>query len=162
MKINSYIKTVSTMMMVAMSIVLFVSGSIIYSLRNDVSASPVENAKYSRGKLVYNRFCSFCHGRNLQGQANWRTRKPDGKLPAPPHDETGHTWHHADQTLFDITKYGLVPPNAPENYKTDMPGWKDTLKDEDIWSVINYIKSRWPEEVRQQQKEINRQAIKNR
>lgn len=112
-----------------------------------------------RGELVYNRFCSFCHGKNLEGQANWRKRNPDGKLPAPPHDETGHTWHHADVLLFGIIKQGLVPPYAPPNYKTDMQAWGDTLSDADIYAVIAYIKSRWPEETRKIQDEINNEAL---
>lgn len=146
-----------------MSFVFIVlSGAVFYPAGNNVSAASVGNDQVARGKLVYNRFCSLCHGKNLQGQPDWRIRKPDGKLPAPPHDETGHTWHHPDKMLFDITKYGLVPPNAPENYKTDMPAWEGTLKDEDIWSVIAYIKSRWPEDIREKQKEVNRASLQNR
>jgi len=111
-----------------------------------------------RGERVYQRFCSICHGRHLQGQPNWRKRKPNGKLPAPPHDESGHSWHHPDQVLFDMTKFGMVPPYAPENYRSDMPGWGETLKDEDIWAVIAFIKSRWPQQQRKFQAERNREA----
>lgn len=125
-------------------------------------SSEDETKQIEQGKRVYKQFCSLCHGMKLQGQPNWRERKPDGKLPAPPHDETGHTWHHPDQMLFDITKYGLVPPNAPENYKTDMPAWESTLNDEDIWAVLAYIKSHWSEEIRQKQGEINDISLKNR
>jgi len=115
-----------------------------------------------RGKLIYKRFCSLCHGRKLKGQADWRTRKADGKLPAPPHDESGHTWHHPDSVLFAITKYGLVPPNAPDGYLSDMPAWKDTLKDSDIRAVLVYIKSTWPKDILEQQQEINRLSLINR
>lgn len=112
-----------------------------------------------RGKLVYDRFCLLCHGKNLEGQKDWRIRMSNGKLPAPPHDETGHTWHHADELLFGIIKKGLIPPYAPPNYKTDMPAWEDTLSDNDIIAVIAYIKSRWPEEQRKIQAEINDEAL---
>jgi len=108
-----------------------------------------------RGKKIYMRFCSLCHGRNLEGQPEWHKPKPDGKMPAPPHDETGHTWHHADIVLFNITKYGLIPPHAPEGYQSDMPAWKDTLKDEDIWAVLAFIKSRWPKEHLEFQQKVN-------
>lgn len=108
-----------------------------------------------RGKMLYLRFCSLCHGKNLEGQSNWRIRKSDGKLPAPPHDETGHTWHHTDNILFNITKHGLVPPNAPDGYKSEMPAWKDTLSDSDIWTVLAYIKSRWPKETQDYQQALN-------
>jgi len=121
-------------------------------------ADPKNTKQVQQGEKVYVRFCSLCHGRNLEGQADWRIRKPDGKLPAPPHDENGHTWHHPDQVLFDITKFGLVPPNAPENYQTDMPAWKDTLSDEDIWAVLAYIKSRWPAKTLEIQTDLNEKA----
>jgi mono/diheme cytochrome c family protein len=112
-----------------------------------------------RGKQVYKQSCQSCHGDNLQGQNNWRKRKPDGKLPAPPHDETGHTWHHADTLLFGIIKFGLVPPYAPANYKNDMPSYGSVLDDNDIHAVIAFIKSRWPEETQIIQKEINNEGL---
>lgn len=64
-------------------------------------------------------------------------------MPAPPHDETGHTWHHADSVLFGITKRGLVPPYAPPDYQSDMPGFARRLSDDDIWAVLAFIKSHW-------------------
>lgn len=117
-------------------------------------ADPNNSQQVKRGEKIYQRFCSLCHGRKLEGQPNWHLPKDDGKMPAPPHDETGHTWHHADIVLFNITKYGLVPPHAPEGYQSDMPGWGDTLKDEDIWAVLAFIKSRWPEQHREFQKKV--------
>jgi mono/diheme cytochrome c family protein len=125
-----------------------------------LKADPSDSKQVQRGQLVYRRFCALCHGANLEGQPDWRTRKPDGKLPAPPHDETGHTWHHPDELLFGITKHGLVPPYAPTDYKSDMPAWGGTLKDEDIWAVLAYIKSRWPAEIRERQAQINREALR--
>lgn len=126
--------------------------------RAQQQADPTNVTQVKRGQLVYKRFCSFCHGDKLQGQPDWRTRKANGKLPAPPHDETGHTWHHSDALLFGITKYGLVPPFAPADYESDMPAWESTLKDDDIWAVLAYIKSRWPADTRKIQEEINRDA----
>jgi len=123
-------------------------------------ANPNNLQQVSHGKKVYMRFCSLCHGKNLQGQKNWRIRKSNGKLPAPPHDETGHTWHHDDELLFGITKYGLVPPYGPKDYLSDMPAWEGTLKDEDIWAVLAFIKSRWPAETQKIQHEINMGTIK--
>lgn len=120
-----------------------------------VGANPRDTQQLERGPMIYKKFCAVCHGENLEGQADWRKRKPDGKLPAPPHDETGHTWHHPDDVLFGITKHGLVPPNAPANYESDMPAWGNTLKDSDIWAVLAYIKSRWPTKTQEMQTEIN-------
>jgi len=124
-----------------------------------VYADDTVNNQIKRGGLVYKRFCSLCHSVNLEGQKDWRKRKANGKLPAPPHDETGHTWHHADELLFGIIKKGMVPPYAPENYKTDMPAWGDTLSDADIHAVIAFIKSRWPAETKKIQADINTEAL---
>jgi len=110
----------------------FVTNKLLYILCNSlltvmiaasfsVQAGNTENNQIQRGGLVYKRFCSLCHGVNLKGQKNWRIRKDNGKLPAPPHDETGHTWHHADDLLFGIIKKGLVPPYAPKTTKPICP-----------------------------------------
>ena len=116
------------------------------------SVLPMET-KAASGEVIYKQYCANCHGENLEGQPNWKVRNEHGRLPAPPHDETGHTWHHADQLLFELTKFGMVPPNVPEGYESDMPAYKDTLTDEQIWAVLNYIKSRWPEETKKMQRE---------
>lgn len=102
-----------------------------------------DSAAVARGAAVYEDACASCHGANLEGEANWRSRRPNGRLPAPPHDETGHTWHHPDRQLFEITKYG-VAKFAPAGYETDMPGFGETLTDADILASLAYIKSRWP------------------
>ena len=69
-------------------------------------ADPDNAEQVALGQQVYASFCAGCHGGNLEGQPNWQKRLPLGNFPAPPHDETGHTWHHADQWLFEIVKYG--------------------------------------------------------
>lgn len=104
------------------------------------------------GESVYRQHCASCHGANLKGQPSWMSRKPDGRLPAPPHDETGHTWHHADAQLFEITKHGMKPPLAPEGYQSDMPAFEAQLSDEQIRAVLAYIKSRWPADIRERQR----------
>lgn len=144
-------------------VVLFALSSTVFADTTDnrpqaLQANPENAQQVQRGEFIYQRFCSLCHGAKLEGQPNWRKRKPDGKLPAPPHDETGHTWHHSDALLFGITKYGLVPPYAPENYLSDMPAWGSTLKDDDIWAVLTYIKSRWPENTRKFQTKMNQNS----
>jgi hypothetical protein len=62
---------------------------------------------------------ALCHGANLEGQPNWRKPLPNGRLPAPPHDRTGHTWHHSDKQLFDMVKNGTAA--MMPGYETDMP-----------------------------------------
>jgi mono/diheme cytochrome c family protein len=82
------------------------------------------------GKNVYADRCESCHGEHLEGQPNWRRRSPNGRLPAPPHDPSGHTWHHPDQELFEITKNG--PAAMVPGYESDMPAFKDVLTDHEI------------------------------
>ena len=79
------------------------------------------------GQGVYARYCASCLGANLEGQSNWTSRLASGRLPAPPHDQSGHTWHHPSGVLFEITKYGLKPPHAPAGYESDMPAFLGTL-----------------------------------
>ncbi|MBT3238224.1 MAG: c-type cytochrome [Rhodospirillaceae bacterium] len=103
------------------------------------------------GNRLYADNCAECHGVNLEGQPNWRVKKADGTLPAPPHDATGHTWHHPDSLLFSITKNG-GQAGAPAGFVSAMPAFGETLTDSDIWAVLTYIKSRWPAAARKRQK----------
>lgn len=111
------------------------------------------------GERIYIERCAACHGAQLEGQAHWRTRGPDGLLPAPPHDASGHTWHHPDDVLFRITKFGVAKAANLADYRSAMPGFEGVLSDEDILAVLSWIKSRWPASIRKQHDEINaRQA----
>ncbi len=109
----------------------------------DRRADPSDAAKVALGEKLYAQHCASCHGARLEGQADWRKRLPNGRLPAPPHDESGHTWHHPDSVLFGITRNGLVPPYAPQDYESDMPAFGGKLSDEEIWAVLAYIKTYW-------------------
>lgn len=106
------------------------------------------------GKKVYASQCASCHGVNLEGQPDWRARKENEKLPAPPHDETGHTWHHSDKLLIDLTKHGPKPVAGPD-YKTDMPAFQNILSDKEVIAVLSYIKSTWPEYIRKRHDRLN-------
>ena len=110
---------------------------------DDARADPRDKVKVALGGKLYAQHCAACHGPKLEGQPNWRRPMPTGRLPAPPHDESGHTWHHPDSVLFEITKRGLVPPYAPKGYESDMPAFGEKLTDEEIWAVLAYIKSHW-------------------
>lgn len=117
--------------------------------------SPASRELVSRGQGIYASHCAACHGAKLEGQANWRERLPNGRLPAPPHDVTGHTWHHPDDVLVDIVKNGLVPGRtAPDDYVSDMPAYDKVLSDTDIIAVLAYIKSTWPAETLALQKAV--------
>ena len=99
-------------------------------------------AQEKDGKVFYMEFCASCHGANLEGQPDWRQRLPNGRLPAPPHDETGHTWHHSDEQLFRIVKEGLA--TIAPGYETDMPAYAGVLDDAQIEAILDYIKGTWP------------------
>jgi len=122
-------------------------------------ADPNDAHQVARGQAVYAANCASCHGARLEGQPDWRTRKPDGRLPAPPHDASGHTWHHPDDVLFDIVKDGLAK-HAPPGYESDMPAFGGVLSDEQIWAVLAYIESTWLPEIRARQAAITQQAKK--
>ena len=110
---------------------------------DDPRADPRNPEIVKRGETVYAQQCASCHGAKLEGQPDWRRRLSNGRLPAPPHDESGHTWHHPDHVLFAITKNGVVPPYAPKNYESDMPAFGAKLSDGEIWAALAYIKSHW-------------------
>src|SRR5258706_13441387 len=81
-----------------------------------------------------------CHGAKLEGQPDWRRRLSNGRMPAPPHDDSGHTWHHPDAVLFGITKKGAVPPYAPAGYESHMPAFAGKLSADWVWPGLAYIK----------------------
>ena len=123
-----------------------------------VSLLPKNHSVTNSGKLVYAENCASCHGMALEGQANWRQRDPDGYLPAPPHDKTGHTWHHSDSYLFLMTKYG-IEKMIGRKYPNNMPAYKDKLTDEEIIAALSYIKSTWPGRIQRQHDQINARAM---
>jgi mono/diheme cytochrome c family protein len=115
------------------------------------TVSPVSAESDLRmGERLYQENCASCHGANLEGQPDWRSRLPNGRLPAPPHDASGHTWHHTDRVLLDIVKRGTAAI-VGNGYESDMPGFKEVLTDEEITAIIDYIKSTWPDRIRASQ-----------
>ena len=114
---------------------------------DDPRTNPRDAAKLALGAKVYAQQCATCHGAGLEGQPNWKQALPNGRRPAPPHDDSGHTWHHPDYMLFAIVKNGLVPPYATPGYESDMPAFGGKLSDEEIWAVLAFIKGHWSREV---------------
>jgi mono/diheme cytochrome c family protein len=101
-----------------------------------------DRALVMRGEPLYRQYCASCHGARLEGQPDWTSRNARGRLPAPPHDDTGHTWHHDDEVLFEVTKYG-IGKHAPAGYQSDMPSFGGIMSDDEIVATLAYIKSRW-------------------
>lgn len=138
----------------------FLAGAIIVAQRSGEQspADPNNATQVALGKSVYDGRCASCHGARLEGQPNWQEKLPSGRMPAPPHDASGHTWHHPDSVLFGITKHGLVPGKyAPPSYQSDMPAFSVPLSDDEIWAVLAYIKSSWPSDIRRAQHEMTRE-----
>ena len=112
-------------------------------------------ALVARGERVYGEHCASCHGVELEGRPDWRSRDANGLLPAPPHDETGHTWHHADDLLFEIVKYGPGAVIGDERYRSAMPVYEGVIADADIVAALAWIKHSCPAEQRRWQAEVD-------
>jgi mono/diheme cytochrome c family protein len=119
---------------------------------------PADPQALALGEKVYVTHCAACHGARLEGQPNWRERQADGRLPAPPHDASGHTWHHADALLVRLTKLGVARAAGLKDYDSAMPAYEGVLSDEEIVAVLSWIKSQWPVEVQAKHDQINAQA----
>ena len=105
------------------------------------------------GKVLYVANCASCHGVNLQGNPNWRYgADEDGHRLPSPLNGSGHSWHHSPDLLYQMIKYGLKIYD--ENYEGKMEG-NENLTDEEIYSLLEYIKSVWPEEIRTDYTEKN-------
>lgn len=105
-----------------------------------------EGRALDTGRALYDQNCATCHGANLEGQPNWQRADENGVLPAPPHDDTGHTWHHDSQYLFYYTKLGgqaVMDQMGVENFTSAMPAFQETLSDEEILDILAYIHSTW-------------------
>jgi mono/diheme cytochrome c family protein len=111
----------------------------------------------ARGAALYAAHCAACHGAALEGAPDWKQPGPDGLMPAPPHDASGHTWHHPDAQLFVMTRDG-VAALVGGGYESGMPGFADVLTDDEIIAVLAFIKSTWPEDIRRWHDELNRRS----
>lgn len=102
----------------------------------------------ARGAALYADYCAACHGANLEGQPDWQSRGPEGTMPPPPHDDSGHTWHHGDGLLTNYIRLGgaaALAERGIDGFRSGMPAFGGTLSDADIAAVIAFIKSRWSE-----------------
>ena len=93
------------------------------------------------GKTVYRTHCIVCHDERAKGTPNWKQRLPDGSLPPPPLDGTGHTWHHPLPLLLKIID------NGGQLYSGKMPPFKDKLTEDEKRAVLAYIQSLWSPDV---------------
>ena len=123
------------------------------------SQAVAPSARINRdGHALYTTHCASCHGARLEGQPNWRERDAAGRLPAPPHDASGHTWHHPDEVLFRITKYGVARAANLKDHDSAMPAYEGVLTDREIVAVLSWIKAQWPRPIQRQQEEVDAAA----
>jgi len=130
------------------------SAELKQSISDTHFADADDTALVGEGRYTYFHACATCHGRRLEGQALWQLQDQYAGRRAPAHDSSGHTWQHADEDLFHITKFGRfasVPPDAVSY----MPAFEHVLTDYDILAAIAFIKSRWPLGLRVSQSMLN-------
>ena len=150
MRTRTYAWLATAGALIAAGVVLFRFGLLSQAREID----PDDPAQVALGRRIYAERCATCHGANLEGQPNWMVRKPNGRLPAPPHDASGHTWHHPDHQLIVLTKKGLSA--VVPGYESDMPAFEGVLTDEQIAAVLAFIESNWPSEIRARQRALTR------
>jgi mono/diheme cytochrome c family protein len=71
----------------------------------------------------------------------------DGSLRPPPQDSSGHTWHHSDQLLVQIISEGS------DFDKSTMPPFGLVLTEDEIRSILDFLKSTWGPDERRFQSE---------
>ncbi|MCY3557055.1 MAG: c-type cytochrome [Chloroflexi bacterium] len=91
------------------------------------------------GEQIFAMTCASCHGSEGEGADNWTVRDADGRLPPPPLNGDGHTWHHSDGVLYGIVSDG----GLGLGFGSNMPAFKDQLTREQIIAVLEYVKSLW-------------------
>ena len=101
-----------------------------------------DSGKVWAGLTLYKTYCAQCHGRNLQGQPLWHLQDQFAHQRAPAHDDSGHTWQHPDEDLFQMTRTGHFPNDLGRG-TSYMPAFGERLHDEEILEIISFIKSRW-------------------
>lgn len=95
----------------------------------------------SRGRDVFAMSCAGCHGQNAESIADWRAMDTNGNFPPPPLNGTAHTWHHPLSVLKMVIEQGGEP------FGGVMPGFDETLSDQQIVDLIAGFQGYWPDEV---------------
>lgn len=104
------------------------AGWLLAQQQNPVPANPASIAK---GKNIYAQYCSSCHGAKAEGG-----RLEVADVPKEVPNLVDEKWIHGgeDAQIFKTIKQG-VPPDLI------MEPFGKRLSDDDIWQVINYIRS---------------------
>jgi len=79
-----------------------------------------------QGKLLFREYCVFCHGRDGEGDGPYRER-----LEAIPANLSKLPAALSDGDLAWKIAHGRYP----------MPAWQGIIEEEDIWDIVNFIRS---------------------
>jgi mono/diheme cytochrome c family protein len=95
---------------------------------------PSNAASIAAGKAAFMRQCRFCHGEDAKGAAKTTPKN----IKTPPPDLTDAEWRHGstDGDIFTNIRNGIAPDFDMKPNKI--------LKDEEIWQIVNYIRSLGP------------------
>ena len=99
-------------------------------LKNPVATNPESVAA---GQQLYLKYCRFCHGADAKGNG---PMAPKGTHPP---DLTDAEWTHGstDGEIFVVLRDGAGP-------KQEMKPFKGKMSDQDMWNVVNYLRSVGP------------------
>ena len=93
----------------------------------------------TEGQKLYQQNCQSCHGIDAVGESySEKALTSKDFFMAPALNGSMHTWHHTDQQLLRTIREG-----SPRTDK--MPAWKQQLSDDQILTIIAYLKSMWGE-----------------
>jgi len=100
-------------------------------LKNPVASTP---QSIDAGKAIFLKSCSVCHGMGAKGDGPVvKSLKPEATRPP---DLTDDKWDHGktDGEIFVNIRDGIGP-------KFEMKGQKGKLMDQDMWNLVNFIRS---------------------
>ena len=100
-------------------------------IKNPVAATPESVAA---GKKAYDSYCAGCHAPEGKGGLILSITEDKG-LP-PPATLNDDEWDHGgtDGEVFTVIREGVAPDYV-------MGPWKDRLPEQEIWNIVNYIRS---------------------
>jgi mono/diheme cytochrome c family protein len=115
---------------------LGVTGQIPAPYATSTNPLPPTSQNAQLGAAVYDRDCASCHG--VTGQADG----PASHKLTPPPAQLG--WiAKVPPGKRDAFMYWSIADGGAK-LKTDMPGFKGKLTDDEIWALIGYIQARLP------------------
>jgi mono/diheme cytochrome c family protein len=97
------------------------------ALKNPVASTPQSIAA---GQAAFQKYCRFCHGADAKGDG------PQAPKDTHPPNLTDEKWDHGstDAEIFTVLKDGVGP-------KFDMKGFNSKLTPQEMWNIVNYIRS---------------------